>query len=166
MGAALIEARLGGELQAPPGEAVEALDLAHHRGKAPAAQPLLHRPQHFGIAFGAHQQEAAGIEPLAGQRRRIEVALARDPEDLSSARKASFEPRQEGEAEACGRAVVPLRPLALDFVQRPQRQPAARQRVVQRGKAQRRDGTGPANTAALLDAPDLIAQSGQAGGRP
>src|SRR3546814_7353084 len=59
------------------------------------------------------------------------------PEDLAAGRGGFLEPRQEREAEAERRAVIPLRALALDLVQRPQRQPAARQRIVQRGMPDR-----------------------------
>ena len=55
-------------------------DLAHHRSAAPAAQRRLHRRQRFRIVAAAHQDHAAGIEPVGEQAGRVQVADRRDPE--------------------------------------------------------------------------------------
>ncbi len=160
--------RFGGQLQTAPGEAIEPLDLPHHGRKTVAAQPLLHRPEQIGFAFRAHHDEAPGIEPQSNQRRGIEIAPARYPENvlgknIAGSRSSLAKPRQEREAEAKRHTVVPFRALALDLVQSAERQTAAGQSLIQGRQPQRQHRPPPGASAARLDPADPGAQGRQPG---
>lgn len=95
----------------------------------------------------------------------MEIAPARDPEDPAGRDQAG----QQGEAEAGRRAVVPLGPLALDFVQAAAGQAAARQMVVESGQTERRDkanrGVGRAIPLYLPNSRAQRREGGSRGGR-
>ena len=159
--------RLGGELKAPAGAPLERLDLADDGGEPGTAQGLLHGPEDLRPAAGLDQDQTPGIEAEGGEARGVEVTPAAHPEHRAPGlrcarrpfRKGAEEAREEGEAEAGGGAVVPLRPAALDLVQATERQAAARQMGVERGRPERRGPVPrPGASRAALQGADARAQ--------
>ncbi len=149
------------QLQAPAGALRERLDLPHHGGKARLAQSLLQGPEPLALVRRAGEDETRRVQALGRQARSIEFAAGRDPEYRTFARLE--EPRQDRQAEAGHRTVIPVAAQTFDFVQRPQRQPTPRQAGIERRRPQRQSRARCRGAALPLDPAHLGPQGGEPG---
>lgn len=120
------------ELQAAPSNGRDRPALAEHGSQRPAAQRVLHRPQHVGFVAGVDDYEPRRIEAEGGEAGRVKVG-GRDAGVLAAPYHAAGragEPgqQQRGEAGYGGAAVAPDQ-----FVQAAPRQATPRQDGIDRG---------------------------------
>lgn len=117
------------QLQAPALREIEAGDLAHHGAEMPAAQRFLERPERIFIAPHADQEQAAGVEPRRRQGTRIKIAPARHPQH-AAAFMAQPAADEAGHRRRRQTGLFEIRPIAGEFVQRAQHEPAPGQMPV------------------------------------
>jgi hypothetical protein len=145
-----------GELQTAARHCGERPDFADHCGDPGGAQPLLHRPQDFGIARRVDQHDTPGIEPAGGEPRAIEIRSRKAPQ--YHALTVTLSPRRDDMSGEGGRQ----RPILLvtarsqDFVQSASGNPTPRQSPVYLGDAEGQDPV--CRRRRLLDPPNAPAQ--------
>ena len=115
------------------------------------AQPLFHAEQYRLLVAGFGEDDAIGMQPDAGERRREQVTSTQAPQD-----GAVDAGEHAGDEQRGRRAVDGAESTAGDLVQRAEDQPALRQAVIDRGDAERHDAA--LRPAGLLDAGNPVAQ--------
>ncbi len=157
---------LGGQHQPPPRGRADLPDFGDHPAHRAAPERFLHGPEHVVVpAQPRNDQQLPGPDPVAHQAGRVQVVPPGEPQEGATAERAprcgasgrrvapgfrTPHPRQQGRTKARGGFV------AGHLVDPAQAQPAARERPVDPGDAQRQ--TRPVRRSGFLDAPDRPAE--------
>jgi|GEM_PF-2451984 len=149
-------AGLGGELQPAAGQKIERFELDDDTGNGRRTQRLVRRPRDLAPTSTTNQKQPGGVDAEAGEAGAVESAVApgerriRAPDEgPRPAQKTAGECRRETRGET-----------ASHLVQRAERQPAPRQRRIDRRLAQGCHGCAEAATA-TGEAADPGAQLGK-----
>ena len=158
---------LGGELQPAPGDHRQPADLADDdgdpAGRLRSAQSLFKHPQDVVVARCLHHDDARRVEPMFREPGAVKVAALQAPQHQAGVALSGDAPGDAGGKPGRRSAVFLVTARALEFVQRAQGQPTARQRVVERRDSKRQNAV--TGRIRPLDAADAVLQSDKAGGR-
>ncbi len=148
---------LGGQLQAARRHHGQFRHFCDHGAETTVAQGLLAHGQQCFFVAGFDMNDAVGREPRLSQARREQVGPRDAPQHLA------LRARGDAGGEQTGRGAVddPVA-LARHLVQRTQRQPAARQAIVDRGNA---EGQHARRAPAAVERLDALAQLSESFGR-
>jgi len=118
-------ASLGGQLQAAAGGKRHRAHLAYHRRYSGAAQSLLQGPERFDVFAHTDDDQPAGVDPEAGQPRRIEPAgIERRVLAPQHRALATRQPGDQGQAEPGCRPGIPGNHLMQGAARQASAQPA------------------------------------------
>lgn len=125
------------QLQAPALREIERRQFRHHGDEAGAAQRFLHRPEHIVIALHTEMQQLVGIKAPFRQGAGIKIAPPCDPQSAAAAAADVMLPATDQVCDGSGGKTrfLQIRSVARKLMQGTQRQAAARQMPVDRGKA-------------------------------
>ena len=144
---------LGGQLQSPRRHHGQLGHFADHGAQAAMTKGLFAHGQQRLVVAGLDMDDAVGRKSCLRQARREKVGLGDAPQHLACRAR-----RDAGGEQPGRRAVDDAVAVTGDFVQRPQRQPAAGQAIIDRGYTERQHAGGAPAAVERLNA---LAQLGE-----
>ena len=142
----------------------ERSDFADDCGDAGRAQTFFHSPQDLAVTRCPDHHDVLGIEPVRGEAEPVNVGVRQTPQHHAVPRRAPVGRKPSEDADGKGgsqRAILLVATRSEYLVQGPSREPAARQRLIDRGNAERQYPMD--RRCRPLDPPDALAQLGKKG---